>query len=384
MKSFREAWAEIDLNALRHNLKVIRTKAKKEVKLLIAVKTDAYGHGMLEVSKVLEKEGVDYLGVATVDEGLTLRKSGIKIPILVFTSVLPGEVGGILKGDLIPTICTITSAAALNKKSRGCITPIHIKIDTGMGRIGVWCEEALNFIRKIQSFKSLRIEGIYTHFATADEEDTTFTHLQLNRFRRLLCLLTSVGIHIPLKHAANSMGLFRFSASHFNLVRLGLVAYGLKYTKVSSGAQKRLRPVLSVKSRINFLKEVPKGKNIGYGRTFITGKKTTIATIPIGYGDGYSRALSNKAAVLVRGKRAPVVGRVCMDQLMADVGNINGVRLADKVVIVGKQGNSCITIEELAEIGRTVPQEIACSLGNSRLRRVYIKENSNIKNQYAK
>ena len=370
-KYFREAWVEIDLRALRHNLNVIKSKLAKGTKILVAVKADAYGHGAREVTRVLEAEGVDYLGVATVDEGLILRKDGIKAPILVFGSPLPGELEGILEGDLIPTLSSLETAAVLDKKSAGHSFSVHLKIDTGMGRVGVWYEDALDFVKKLQRFKNIKIEGVYTHFASAAEEDASFTHLQIERFKGLCDRFDSEGIHIPCRHAANSMGVFRFPTSHFTLVRPGLAVYGLKYTKVLSG-QEELLPVLTAKSSVALLKEIAAGRSVSYGRTFVAKKKTVIATIPIGYADGYPRVLSNRAELLVRGRRAPIVGNICMDQVMLDAGSIKGVQVGDEVVIVGKQGESAINIEELAELAHTVPHEIACSLGNSRLRRVYL------------
>jgi alanine racemase len=361
--SLRPTWAEIDLSALKYNFNKARELAGKDTKILVAVKADAYGHGMPEVSRALVDFGVDYLGVATSDEAITLRRSGIKTSVLIFGAILKEEALPAISRDISLTVVSeemarflSLCAGRLNKRVN-----VHAKIDTGMGRLGVWHEEAVPFIKNIKRLKNVELEGIYTHLASADEEDKYFTSSQLLCFNKLIEKLENNNISILLKHAANSMGVLRFKGSHLNLVRPGLMIYGL-YSNTKTPRPVELKPALSFKTRIVYLKEIPKGRPISYGRTYVTSRKTKVATLPVGYGDGYPRFLSNRAHVLVMGKRAPVIGRVCMDQTMVDVSNIDGVKIRDEVVLIGAQQGQVITTEELADIGDTISYEIVCGI----------------------
>jgi len=370
---YRPTWAEIDLAALRFNLDKVRELVGENTKILVAVKADAYGHGILEVSKALVNFGVDYLGVATTDEAILLRCSGIKIPILIFGAILNREALPVIKYGITQTVPNIEVAEFLSSFARRLCKrlKVHMKIDTGMGRLGVWYEEAISFIKQIKKFRNLELEGIYTHLPSADEKDRCFTNQQLLHFNRLIEELERLGIFISLKHAANSMGVLRFKSSHLNLVRPGIMIYGL-YPNLKTPRPIGLKPVLSLKTCIVYIKEVPKGRTIGYGRTYITDKKAKIATLPVGYGDGYPRFLSNRAYVLIKGKKAPVVGRICMDQTMVDVSGIRGVGIGDEVVLIGSQEKAIITAEEIADIGNTISYEIVCGI-SKRVPRVYIK-----------
>jgi alanine racemase len=373
----RPTTAEINLAALEHNLNVVRKMVGDKVKLLCVVKAHAYGHGIKEISKKLVSSGVDFLGVATVDEAVTLRKYlGPVVSILVLGSIFKEETDDILKNDLAQTVADKAIALALSesaKKFRKSVK-VHIKIDTGMGRIGVWHEEAVDFIKWAKGLEGISVEGVWTHLSSADD-DTDFTNEQIYIFRQLIKELEEEGINIPLKHVANSMAVIGFTGAHLNLVRPGLMLYGL-YPRADLKEKNDFIPVMTIKTRIVFLKDVPKGRHISYGKKFVTAKPTKIATLPIGYGDGYPRALSNKASVLIHGTRAPIVGTVCMDQIMVDVGHIKDVKVGDEVVLLGRQKSEEICAEELAELSGTIPYEIVCSIA-PRVPRIYIDEKNN-------
>lgn len=366
---YRPTWAEIDLKAIEHNYRQVRKIVGKSIKIMAVVKANAYGHGTVEVSEVLEKKSVDYLGVATTDEAVRLRDHGIKTPVLVLGSVLPEEVKVAVDKDITLTLCGDGLLEAIEESTKGGLKArVHIKIDTGMGRIGVWHEEALNFLKNLKECKNIIIEGIYTHFSSAGHDDF-FTSYQIEAFEKLLAKLEEFDINIPLRHAANSIATVNFKRSHQNLVRPGLIIYGM-YPKYNFPRLIKLKPALSLKTKIVFIKETPPGRSISYGRTHVTQKHTRIATLPIGYADGYSRGLSNKAEVLVRGRRASVVGKVTMDQTMIDVGHIKDARVGDEVVLIGKQGRDEIRLEKLARIAGTIAYETVCSISN-RVPRVY-------------
>lgn len=365
---YRPTWAEINLKNLDYNFGQIKRFLLPKVKVMACVKADAYGHGLIPVSKKLSSLGVDYLGVASIDEGIALRKEKIEVPVLILGAILKKDIAPLVKYNLCTTVCTQELALALNNlaKLKAKAINIHLKIDTGMGRLGILYKDALPFIRKVSSFKFLRIEGIFTHLACADT-DRALTLRQIHLFGKLVSGLKREGISIPLAHAANSMGVIAYKESHFNMVRPGLAIYGL-YPK--GHLKIKLKPVLSLKSRIVFLKRVPPGFGISYGHEYITKKNTTILTLPIGYGDGYPRNLTNLAAVLIRGRRFKISGRICMDQIMVDVGD-SPVEIGEEVVLIGRQGKSQVSTEELARLSNTIPYEIVCGLG-SRIPRVYV------------
>jgi len=367
--TYRPTISEIDLNAIRYNLNEIRGFIPSSTKVMAVVKANAYGHGIIEVSQTLSQANIDYLGVASVDEAIAIRDADINSPILVLGAILPSEIEAILNKNITLTLCTnaLVRALAASVKGKKKIK-VHIKIDTGMGRIGVWHTEAVKFIGEVLKYKCLEIEGIYTHFSSAGR-DKFFTQYQIDSFNNLIKELKKKGIQIPYRHAANSIGIVGFAKSHLNFVRPGLIIYGM-YPKKNFKNKLKLKPSLSLKSKIVYLKDVPPGRSISYGRTYITQRHTKIATIPIGYGDGYGRILSNKGEVLVRGVRAPVIGKVTMDQTMIDVGHIKNVKVGDDVVLIGKQKRHRITAEELARLCSTIPYEIVCSLG-ARVPRLY-------------
>ena len=324
LKYYRPTWAEINLRNLEYNFRLVRKIVGKNVKILVPVKADAYGHGIIAVSKRLESLGVDYLGVASIDEGIILRQNGIKKPVLVLSPIFPDDVQALLKHNLIPSVCTWELALKLDRQAarRKQKAVIHIKVDTGMHRIGIAHHSARKFVRQVSRLKNILVEGIFTHFPCADNKPA-FTRRQIGMFEALVRQLEKEGISIPLKHAANSLGVLDYPAGHFNMVRPGLMVYGLS---PRDSLRHKLSPVLSLKTRIAYVKDVEKGKGISYGHTYVTSRKTRIATLPLGYGDGYPRSLSNKAFCLIAGKRVRIIGRICMDQMLADVTNIKNAK----------------------------------------------------------
>lgn len=365
----RPTWAEIDLKAIEYNYRQVRKFVGRGINIMAVVKANAYGHGTVEVSRVLEHAGVDYLGVATTDEAVRLRDHGIKTPILVMGSVLPSEVGVSVEKDITLTLCGEELFDVIRKETKdGRRLKAHIKIDTGMGRVGIWHEEALDYVKRVSSEKGVILEGIYTHFSSAGRDDF-FTTYQMEAFEKLLSSIEKNWIKIPLRHAANSIATVDFRRAHLSLVRPGLIIYGM-YPKYTFPKIIKLKPALELKTKVVFIKDAPPGRSISYGRTFITQKHTRIATLPIGYADGYGRKLSNKAEVLIRGKRARVIGKVTMDQTMIDVSHIPGVKLGDEVVLIGRQGGEEIRAENLARMAESIAYEVVCGISN-RVPRVY-------------
>ena len=365
---FRPTWAEVDLSALKYNFRRVKKAVVPGIKIMATIKADAYGHGLIPVGKVLAQEGVDCFGVASIDEGIILRAAGITTPIVVLGLILKEDIEPLFIYRLTPTVSSYDFAFVLEKKARALKQkiPIHIKVDTGMGRIGVEHAEAVQLIKKIRCLPFLVIEGVFTHFAFADL-DREFTGYQIRLFNSLIVQLEREGTRIPLIHAANSMGLLSYKQSHFTMVRPGLVLYGLHPTEKLTI---RFKPVLSLKTKAVYVKRVAKGTGISYGHLYVTPRKTTIVTLPIGYGDGYPRNLSNVGPVLIGGKRFTICGQICMDQIMVDVGNTH-VQSGDEAVLIGSQKNARITVEGLAALAGTIPYEIVCGLG-SRIPRVYL------------
>jgi alanine racemase len=360
---FRPTWAEVDLGALTRNLALIRSKMRPGVKIMFVVKANAYGHDAALCGLAAEKaRAADWLGVSSVEEGVALRDAGVKLPVLVLGSLYPFEsVLAAVAHDLTPAVASLESARRLVEVAQRLKRRVdcHVKVDTGMGRIGAGPDAALGVVRHLAGVKAVRVQGLYTHLACA-ESDAAFTAAQLARFRRVVDALTREGLRPPLVHAANSAGALFRPASRYDLVRPGLAAYGLL-----SGFE----PVLTLKSKIVFLKTVPRGASISYGATWRAKKPTRVATLPVGYGDGYSRALSNRADVLVGGRRCRVLGRVTMDQFMIDVTAAPRVRVGDDAVLIGRQGRAEIGASELARLCGTIPYETVTAV-SSRVPRV--------------
>jgi alanine racemase len=359
--SDRPTLATIDLNALSHNYAEVTRRAGNR-KVLAVVKAQAYGHGAVPVARRLVGLGCPMLGVATVEEGRDLRDAGITVPLLVMAPVFPEQAEVIVGAKLTPVVYTLAVSRALSGAvagSGGKVT-VHVKVDTGMGRVGVTPEEGVSFIETISRLPGIVVEGLMTHFADADLRDKQFAAAQMDRFESLLRTLESAGIDIPLRHAANSAAVLEYGRALLTMVRPGLMLYG--YNPLESGVAADLRPVLSLFTRIAFLKKVPAGVPISYGRTFVTKRESLIATIPIGYADGYSRGLSNTGEALVRGKRVPVAGRVCMDMTMLDVTDVPDVAAGDEVVLIGSSGSERITADDIAARTGTIAYEVLCGI----------------------
>ncbi len=368
--TYRPTWAEIDLKNLVFNYRQIKRVAGQKAKVLAAVKANAYGHGMVEVSKKLQGAGVDYLGVASIDEAMVLRNAGIKTPILVLgIASSKQEMQLAFKFKITLTVADYQYARDLNSQipAKHKIK-IHVKVDTGMGRLGIWHEQARGQILEISRLNNLEIEGIYTHLPSADT-DIMFTRNQVRIFKVLIEQLRQNEICVKIAHAANSIAACRLPEACFNMIRPGIMLYGI-YPDTKIKASIRLKQVLSLKTKITYLKTVEAGRSISYGRTYITKRKTRIATLPIGYADGYPRALSNKAKVIIRGGKFPVVGRICMDQTMINAGIGSKVKKDDLVTLIGSQHGQEIRVEEIAVICNTIPYEIICWI-SSRVPRVF-------------
>lgn len=370
--SDRPTRATIDMKALAVNFgEVVRRAGGRKV--LAVVKADAYGHGAVRVSKQVLELGADMLGVALVEEGRELRAAGIVAPILVMGALFPDQADAVAALRLTPVIYSLPVAQALsvagNKAGRSI--PVHVKIDTGMGRIGISPEAGRQFISQLKSLRGIEVQGLMTHFADADLADKQFSSQQMDRFESLLVALQQAGISIPFRHAANSAAVLDYDRALFTMVRPGIMLYGYNPLAASGDRGICLRPVLSLTTRIVFLKKAESGVPISYGRTFVTKRSSLIATIPIGYADGYSRALSNRGEALVRGIRVPVVGRICMDMCMLDVTDVPGVSELDDVVLIGKQGAEEISADDIGRLTGTIPYEVLCGISR-RVPRMYV------------
>jgi alanine racemase len=335
-----------------------------------AVKANGYGHGAVEVSRTVLDSGADMLAVASVEEGIELRNAGITAPILNLQCMLQDQIPEAIPYDLTLTLCSTAFAEELSRQSAaaGKTTKVHLKIDTGMGRIGVQREEAVQFALAVSKLPGLEIEGIFTHLPSADEDDLGFTVGQIGDFHAAADAIVSSGVDLPIRHASNSAAILNLADARFEMVRPGIIVYGL-YDAVP---KIELHQAMTVKTKVAFLKTLPPGRTVGYGRTFKAERPTVVATVPIGYGDGYNRLLSNKGKMLVHGKRVPVVGRVCMDQTMLDVTDVPDVKLGDEVVVYGAQGDAFIGIDEVASLIGTISYEVTCTL-TSRVPRVYVR-----------
>ena len=369
-------WAEIDLDALRHNVRTVRGLVGDGTRMLATVKADAYGHGYERISLTMVEEGVDFLGVANVVEALqvqaTLDHDPRQVRIMTLGANLLEEMDAVIANGFVPLVCSWDEAAAYEARAAeaGVTLDIHVKVDTGMGRIGLWHEGCIAEIERIAHLPHLRLEGIATHFPSADEEDQAFSYEQLDEFNRIVASLEARGVRVPLRHAANSSAIAHLPESRLNMVRPGLVLYG-HYPSPHLADEHPLgvRPVLALKTRLVFIKDIAPGRTISYGRTFTAPKPMRVATLAIGYGDGYSRELSNRGEVLVRGRRAPILGTVTMDQTMVDVTTIPEARVGDEAVLIGRQGDEAITVAELAGRIGTIPYIVTCSISKRVVRR---------------
>ena len=366
------AWSEIDVSALKRNVRRTQQIVGPRVDILLIVKADGYGHGAPHVAKAAVAAGVHMLGVATLHEGMELRNSGLKAPILILSPSLASEIDEILEYSLTPTVSDMEFAQALAARAAQSsrVARVHVDIDTGMTRGGVNEEEAHEFLRVLSKLNGLNVEGVYTHFPSAYNEDRDFSERQLASFRRIIEALGKEGIVFPLRHAANSAAVAQFPDSHINMVRPGGMIYGMFPRDDMNGIG--FEPVMSFKSRVVNVKQVRKGKTVSYGRTHALDHDARVAAVAAGYGHGLTRGMSNNGALLVRGMRAPIVGMVTMDMTMIDVSHIPHVKVGDEVIIFGKQGDEEITVYEVAKSCGTISYEVTCGIGK-RVPRVYIE-----------
>lgn len=363
------AWVEVDLDRLQKNIEAVRSWLGPKVKMMLVVKADAYGHGAREVSRAACEAGVDILGVATVHEGMELRQAGIVAPILVLSPALATEVHEIVRWRLGTAVATMEFARHLSEVSstQGVESIVHIEVDTGMGRSGVDHAEAVDFVTAIVALPGLRFEGLFTHFPNCHGSDTGYEKGQLVLLRAVADELSSRGVKIPILHSANSAALLAVPESHLDMVRPGLLVYGVYPPGVPRPVE--VRPAMSFCTRLVQVRTIPAGRGVSYGSTFVTRKPTRVGVIPVGYGHGYSSLLSNKGEVMVEGKRAPVIGRVTMDMTMVDLSDIPEAGLNDLVVLFGGEGAGRIDVDEVAATAGLLPYEIMCTIGKRVVRK---------------
>lgn len=366
MRPDRPTWLEIDLSAIGRNTQLFKQLVGPDVRLLVSLKADAYGHGALRVARTVVRNGAEWLGVATVSEAEPLRRAGVDVPILVYGYIAPWQAREAVRMNLRATLFASDLARSLAQAATdlGQQMRVHIKVDTGMARLGQRAEDIdgiVRFCEEIHSLPGLALEGIFTHFATADSTDQSYALRQLDRFERVLAALDSRGLRPPIVHAANSAAALTMPQARYDMVRPGIAIYGLAPSdevQLPDG----FRPALAFKTQVAQVKEIPAGEGISYGATYVTKEPTRIAVLPVGYADGFRRAPANWGEVLVRGLRAPLVGRVCMDQCMIDVTHIAGVRQGDEVVLIGRQGEDELTADEVAHKLGTIAYEVTSEL----------------------
>lgn len=374
MKEYNRVYAKIDMDAAAYNMEQMKKRIGGGARLIAVVKTDAYGHGAVPLAEVFEK--LDYVwgyAVASLDEGMILRKHGIKKPILVLGCVFPDQYDDMVRNDIRAAVYMEEMALGMAEAARkaGKKAYIHIKTDTGMGRIGFpVSEESADIIERISKLEDIKIEGMFTHFAKADETDKTYTYDQHRKFMWMKEQMEKRGVEIPYYDCDNSAGIIDFPDMKHDLARAGISTYGMYPSEEVNQNAVDLKPVLSLVSHVIFVKTVKPGTSISYGGTFVAPEKMRVATIPVGYGDGYPRSLSNKGTVLIHGKRARILGRVCMDQFMVDVTDIPDVKFMDQAVLIGEDQGDRITVEELAGLSGRFNYEFVCCLGK-RIPRVY-------------
>lgn len=364
--------AEVDLDAIYHNIIEMRKHIRPDTLLLAVIKADAYGHGAVAVAKALEDE-VDYYAVAHLEEAEELRRYGIRTPILILGTCVPEEFEDLIRHQITINIYRLEDAKKLSETAQAMqqTAKVHIKLDTGMHRIGFPCnEQAVEDIKKIATLPGLELEGIFTHFAKADEKKKEAFEYQLNQFRYMLGVLESEGIRFPIRHAANSAAIMEAGDLELDMVRSGISTYGLYPSEEVEKDTADLRPAMALRSRITHVKTLPAGEGIGYGWTYTTTRETKVATISTGYADGYKRALSNQGRVLIHGISAPIIGRVCMDQFMVDVTDVPNVKVGDMATLFGRDGNAWLPVEELANASASFNYEFVCGL-TRRVPRIY-------------
>jgi alanine racemase len=356
-------WAEVDLDAIAFNVQAFKRHVGEAVEIIAVVKANAYGHGAAPVARAALAAGATRLAVHRAIEGVELRQAGIDAPILVMGYTPPDGAAMVAYWKLTPSLMTIEFAQALSAQAGvlGRAIPVHVKVDTGMSRFGLMPAEVVGFLLELRWLSGITLEGLFTHFATADAADQTHVRGQLRTFNEVIAAARQAGIELPMIHAANSASMMRLPEAHFNAVRPGIALYGLDPSEEWPPVFE-IRPALTLKSRVVRVRELPPGSGVSYGRTFVTQRPTLAALVPVGYGDGYHRLLSNRGSVLIHGKRAPILGRVCMDQFVVGISHIPGVQQDDEVVLLGRQGQERIRAEEIAALAGTINYEVTTSL----------------------
>ena len=370
MQRYRPTWAEINLGNIAYNVKGFRKHIPGPTRLMAVVKADGYGHGAAEVARAALAAGADWLAVALVEEGILLRQAGLAAPILILGYLPPESLSAVIQYRLTPGITDLSTLLMLEDEARRQRRKvgIHLKVDTGMGRLGPRGTDSLDLVRRVLASTHLELEGVFTHFATADEEDKGFTSAQLDKFKRIVETIKKDKPQ-AIAHCANSAAAIEIPEAYFDMVRIGISLYGL-YPSPQVKKLVPLKPVMSLQTSIAFIKEVPAGTPISYGRTFVTSRPSRIATLPLGYADGYPRTLSGKAEFLIQGQRVPQVGRICMDYCMADITDLPEAGVGEPVVVFGSQGQAHISADELARLTGTISYEILCAV-SARVPRYY-------------
>ena len=377
MKTYSRVYAKIDLDAIAYNMEQMKQNIRPETKVMAVIKADGYGHGAVQIAEMMERWNYIWgFAVATLDEAVVLRTEGIQKPILVLGCVFPDQYMEMLKHEIRMNIYTEEMAESISRMAarEGKTAYMHIKLDTGMSRLGFGInEQSAETIKRISKMPNVNMEGIFTHFTKADEKDKSFTKKQIQEFVWMTERLKEKNVRFTYEHCSNSAGIIDVPEANFDIVRAGISTYGLYPSEEVDKTNVKLKPALALKSHVAFVKEIERGTPVSYGGTFVAKEKMKIATIPVGYADGYPRSLSNKGYVLIRGKKAPILGRVCMDQFMVDVTKIEGVSFGDKVTMIGKDGNEILPVEVLSELSGRFNYEFVCDLGK-RIPRVYVRD----------
>lgn len=379
-RHLRPVWAEIDLDNLAHNMREIRRVSKSE-DIIAVIKADGYGHGALDIAPVLLSNGATKIAVAVLSEAVELRKGGITCPIMILGYTPSTFAEDLLTYDIEQTVYSYELAEELSRiaEKKNKNVKIHLAVDTGMGRIGFLPnEESVEEVYRISNLPNVSIEGIFTHFSTADEKDKTYSYSQITKFNWFYEKLKEKNINIKMRHIANSAAIMELPETHFEAVRPGIILYGYYPSKEVSKEVIKLKPVMSLKTNIVHIKTLPPGEYISYGRRYVTTKESIIATLPVGYADGYTRLLFNKGKVIIKDSFAPIIGSICMDQCMVDITNIKDVNIGDEAILMGESENLRFTADDIAELLGTINYEVVCMI-NKRVPRVYMKNGKVIK-----
>lgn len=379
-RHLRPVWAEVDLDRLAHNMREIR-KAAKSKDIIAVIKADGYGHGALDIAPVLLENGATRIAVAVLNEAVELRRGGLECPIMILGFTPPSLIDLILRYDIEQTVYSYELAHELSvlAQKKNKIAKIHIAVDTGMGRIGFLPnDESVEEVYKISKLPNIVIEGLFSHFSAADERNKEYTSMQFTKYNWFYDRLKEKDININMRHIANSAAIIDLPETHFEAVRPGIILYGYYPSNEVCKEKIDLKPVMSLKTNIVHIKKVPPGEYISYGRKFQTSKESIIATLPVGYADGYTRLLFNKAKVIVDAKLVPVIGRICMDQCMIDVTEVEGVKVGDEVILMGEQNGIKFTADDIAELLGTINYEVTCMI-SKRVPRVYVRQGKVVK-----